>query len=493
MLSILSKILKSPYLTLPLVPLIWGSNFVIGKQLVETFPPFALTTGRFAVAFICLLPIYLFNRKKHWAEKITAKTWGLLIFLGITGVFAFNTLLYSGLRQTSPVNATLINAFNPTLTVLLSFFIIGEKLRGKQIAGLVLSFIGVAWIAVQGQPVRLSNLAFNPGDLIILGGALVWAVYSIGVKKVVTTVPPMVTTTLSIFFGLLLLFPAAYIESNLHPVGPISWKSILALIYLGVFPSVIAFWLWNRGIAQVGPGKASMFYNLLPPFTAVMSYLFLGEIPKNYHFVGGTLILWGVIWGTKQTGGKYMLRDIDNRILKLAKPYLRTRKNDIHTKIAYRFAVRLLESEPGDPEVVIPAILCHDLGWSKVPEDQQLKAFGPKDIDRDLQRVHEVEGVRLAREIFREVNYDSQKTAEILEIIDGHDSRLTAISDSDKIVKDADKLFRFEPVGLGIDVERFEVDMDEYTQLLREKIEQWFFTETARKLALEELAKTNVI
>jgi hypothetical protein len=101
-----------------------------------------------------------------------------------------------------------------------------------------------------------------------------------------------------------------------------------------------------------------------------------------------------------------------------------------------------------------------------------------------------VEGVELAREVLQQVEYDPQKTAEILEIIEGHDSRLTALSDSDKIVKDADKLFRFSPMGLRIDAERFEVEIATHAKLLRKQIEPWFFTDTGKKLALEELAKT---
>lgn len=184
------------------------------------------------------------------------------------------------------------------------------------------------------------------------------------------------------------------------------------------------------------------------------------------------------------------MRDIDYRIAELAKPYLNTRKNDIHVEISCRFALRLLESEPGDPEIVIPAILCHDLGWSKLTEDLQLKAFGPKDFDLELRRIHEVEGVKLAREVLQQVHYDPRQTEEILEIIEGHDSRLTALSDSDKIVKDADKLFRFAPVGLRIDAERFELEIPNHVKWLKARSDEWFFTETARKLALEELAKT---
>ena len=175
-----------------------------------------------------------------------------------------------------------------------------------------------------------------------------------------------------------------------------------------------------------------------------------------------------------------------DKIYALAKPYLNTRQNDIHVESSYGFAWRLLEDEPGDPEVVIPAIICHDLGWIKLPEHLQLKAFGPN-FDPDLRRIHEVEGVKLARDILLQVHYDPVKTVEILDIIDGHDSRLHAISDSDKIVKDADKLFRCTPTGLAIDMERFRMDRDVYLKWISERIDSWFFTETGRQLAWKEL------
>lgn len=183
------------------------------------------------------------------------------------------------------------------------------------------------------------------------------------------------------------------------------------------------------------------------------------------------------------------MRTIDFRILELASPYLKTRKNDIHTNLSSRFALRLLESEPGDHAVVIPAIICHDVGWSKLTEDLQMKAFGPT-FDPALNRIHEEQGVIIAREILSQVGYEPLKTAEILDIIDGHDSRLSAISKSDMLVKDADKLWRFGTVGTQIDVQRFNVEMNWYLTYLNEKIEDWFFTETAKRLAIEELAKT---
>jgi len=174
-------------------------------------------------------------------------------------------------------------------------------------------------------------------------------------------------------------------------------------------------------------------------------------------------------------------------IFELAKPYLNIRRNDIHTEIVYRFASRLLESEPGDPSVILPAVICHDLGWSKVPEELHLKAFGPT-ADPALTRLHEIEGVKLAQEILLAVGYESQKTVEILAIIAGHDTRLTALSVSDRIVKDADKLWRFDERGLAIDAERFKIDTTSHVNWLEQRIEPWFFTETGKKLAREELA-----
>ena len=178
--------------------------------------------------------------------------------------------------------------------------------------------------------------------------------------------------------------------------------------------------------------------------------------------------------------------EVYEKIYALAKTYLHTRKNDIHVEISLDFATRLLEVEPGDPEVVIPAIICHDVGWIEVPEDMQLKAFGPT-FDPDLRRVHEVEGVRLAAGILDRVRYDPDKSAEILDIIDGHDSRPHAISDSDRIVKDADKLFRFTATGLQIDSERFRVPWDAYLKWIAEQIDSWFLTESGKQLARTEL------
>ena len=182
-------------------------------------------------------------------------------------------------------------------------------------------------------------------------------------------------------------------------------------------------------------------------------------------------------------------KEIYEKIEEQAKPYLDTRCNEIHVSICYGMAERLLSHYPdADPEVVLPAILLHDVGWKMVPEEKQLSAFGPRADDLETRRIHEIEGVRIARRILASLGYQAEKTEEILSIIDGHDSREEALSLNDAIVKDADKLWRFSQVGLEVDVKRFGVDRDRYMRWLKKRMSGWLFTSAARDLAYRGLA-----
>ena len=117
------------------------------------------------------------------------------------------------------------------------------------------------------------------------------------------------------------------------------------------------------------------------------------------------------------------------------------------------------------------------------------KAFGPKMTDPDLRRVHEVEGARIANEILTAVGYDAARREEIVAIIDGHDSRETAMSLNDKVVKDADKLWRFSRTAMEIDHRRFGYELREYFGWLERQIDDWFFTPEATRMARESFTE----
>ena len=173
-----------------------------------------------------------------------------------------------------------------------------------------------------------------------------------------------------------------------------------------------------------------------------------------------------------------------DEIYRKAAPYLDTRRNDVHVSISYDFAWRLLAFYPeAEEKIVLPAIVLHDVGWKMVPEGRQLNDFGPKAKDKKTQRIHETEGVKIAEEILTGLNYDQAKIPEILSIIDGHDTRLEALSLNDQLVKDADKLWRFTPTGVDIDHTRFGIPRDSYVKWLDTVIDDWLFTPEAKEMA----------
>lgn len=184
-----------------------------------------------------------------------------------------------------------------------------------------------------------------------------------------------------------------------------------------------------------------------------------------------------------------VMKPIYQEIFEKAKPFLKTRKNLIHTRIALRYALKLLQSEEGEEEVVIPAILLHDVGWKALPESLHLDAFGPNPSNPERVRVHEREGAKIARILLEQLRYPSKKIEEICKIINGHDSRKNPLSINDRIVKEADKLWRFSKKGFAIDTERFHTSPKEYLAYLEGKIDQWFSTPAAKGMARKEVLK----
>lgn len=172
------------------------------------------------------------------------------------------------------------------------------------------------------------------------------------------------------------------------------------------------------------------------------------------------------------------------RIWERAKGYLTVRDNDSHTLYAYGLARALVACHPAaDPEVVLPAILLHDVGWSQVPPDEILLGIAPGSNRPDLVLLHEREGARIAREILQEVGHDAGRTEQIVTIVDGHDSRKEALGLDDSLVKDADKLWRITPHGVDTVMDWFGLDRRQATVLIRSRVHDHLFTDAARTMA----------
>ncbi len=188
------------------------------------------------------------------------------------------------------------------------------------------------------------------------------------------------------------------------------------------------------------------------------------------------------------------MESIYTQIYRLAEPYWQTRQGEIHMPRAYEYARQLLAHHPeADESVVLPTILWHDVGWMMITPDLQMQALvGSANQDKrpEVSRLHETEGARIAGEILTSLAYDSVKIAEIQQIIDGHDTRREALSLNDALVKDADKLWRFDPVGVPICAQWNELALEPYFDFVESRLESWLFTDQAKEIAGIQLAQS---
>ena len=180
------------------------------------------------------------------------------------------------------------------------------------------------------------------------------------------------------------------------------------------------------------------------------------------------------------------MNKVYQELFKRADEYLDTRQNNLHTNICYQFALNLIRKEGGDPTVVLPAIILHDVGWKMVPENLHSKGFGLNMARVDVRRKHEVEGSKIARRILESSGYEADKISKICEIVLFHDSRAEGTSLEDSLVKDADKLWRISHFGLRIEPERQHISVPDYLRLVGQLIGQWYLTPAGKDLAKRE-------
>mgnify|MGYP001823525097 FL=1 len=173
-----------------------------------------------------------------------------------------------------------------------------------------------------------------------------------------------------------------------------------------------------------------------------------------------------------------------------AKPYLKMRNDFIHTRVSHGYALLLLEKEGGDRRIVEPAIILHDIGWSALKPEDIAHAYGLKVTGtkaRKLNRIHEVQGAIIAQKILSEQGYDTATIQQVVQIIKRHDSGNNPDTTEEKLVKDADKLWRFSNIGYHYELQRQATTHAARHTFLSKKIDNWFFTRTAKTLADKEL------
>ncbi len=296
-------------LLLMIPPLAWSANAVIGRLLAHSVPPMHLNWLRWMGALVLLLPLgWRVLATPERRAEIRAR-WRALAVLGLLGVAAYNSFQYLALQTSTPVNVTLIASSGPVWMLLIGIVFYGERAHGKQWLGALLSALGVLTVMLRGDPGRLAGLRLVPGDAWMMLAAICWAFYSWQLAR-----PPRLMDgthrpawswseflLLQVIFGLFFSGMAAGAETWLAP-SAIKWSPgvVLALVFLAVAPSVLAFRCWGAGIAAAGPATAAFFANLTPLFAALMSLTMLGEPPHFYHGVAFALIATGIVISSRR-------------------------------------------------------------------------------------------------------------------------------------------------------------------------------------------------
>jgi drug/metabolite transporter (DMT)-like permease len=284
------------YLLLMLVVVFYAGNILTGKALSD-LPPLTIAFGRIAVAFLVLIPI---GYRSAWRSRhLFIRHWKPLLLMTVTGIAGFNTLIYSALQFTSATNVSVLEASIPAVTVLLSFWLLRERLRPVQWLGILLSLCGALWVVTNGQLLRLAETSWNIGDALMAVGTISWAVYSLAVKRYLHLFPAHGAVLVMTGLSVLCLLPLVIGEWMIVGVPEISGGKWSGLLYLGIFPSVIALLLYNRAVAVLGASQASVFLNFVPVFTMLGAYLLLNEAITMMQILGASVVIVGVFFTTR--------------------------------------------------------------------------------------------------------------------------------------------------------------------------------------------------
>jgi drug/metabolite transporter (DMT)-like permease len=299
--TLLKGLWGRPLLLLWLPPLFWAGNLVLGRALGPSFPPVSLAVGRWLVALACLAP---FIGRQAWRERaLLRRHLALIAACGAFGIAGYNALGYLALRTTPAASVAFLNSTLPLMVPLAAFALGVERVAGRTLAGIALSFAGVVWIVARGDLQQLGGLRADGGELLVLIAVANYAIYSVLLRRKPASLSPLVFLAATMAAGLLVLAPFWAFELAQGAHIPTDAGSVAAVLYIGVFASLIAFILWGHCVATLGPSVTGVSFHLVALFTALLAVAVLGEAVRGFHLVGMALILAGFFLATgKWTG-----------------------------------------------------------------------------------------------------------------------------------------------------------------------------------------------
>ncbi len=284
------------YLFLALAILFWAGNSVLGRAVRAEIPPIGLAFWRWTLATLFIAP---FAWKPFLKDlKTIKKHLAIVLLLAFLGVGTFNTLLYTGLQYTQAVNSVLLQTLLSAIVLLLSRIFFKVPIRPLQILGVVIAFLGAAFIIFKGSLAIFLAFRLNPGDAIIMIAVIFYASYTVLLQKR-PNIHPLSFVFTTFLLGFPMIFPFYMIETFSGRPVTLSSITLFSFLYVAIFPSILSYLFYNRGVELIGANRAGLSAYLTPVFGTILAILFLGESFKWFHAVGIVLISLGVFIATR--------------------------------------------------------------------------------------------------------------------------------------------------------------------------------------------------
>lgn len=262
------------YLLLILANLFWSGNFIVGRAVHGSVPPAALAFFRWFGGFLVAVGFAWPHLRRDW--PLLRRHWPMLLLLAATGIAAYNTLVYTGLGTTTALNGLLEQSTMPVVILLCSFLLFGERPSARQVLGIAVSLLGVVVIITRGEFWALSRLALNRGDLWIFAAIIAYSVYSALLRRR-PAMHPLSFLAATFALGAAMILPFAAGEGIAGAAPRFDIATAAAILYVAIFPSVLAYFCWNRGVEILGANRAGQFVHLMPVFGSALAILLLGE------------------------------------------------------------------------------------------------------------------------------------------------------------------------------------------------------------------------
>lgn len=269
--------------------LIWGLNFPVVKLALEELHPLAFNALRFPLAagvlFLLVRPF------SHRATPIRGEDWPRIVALGIVGNVVYQFFFIFGLDATLAGNAAILLATTPVWTTLLSTAAGHESPPLSLWVGVAATVVGMILVVAGGSRSLQIGQETLVGDLMMIGAAIIWSVYTVGGRPLTRRYGALRVTGWTLWIGTVGLVALGIPALADTPWERISTGTWLAVAYAGVFALGIAYSLWYHGVRQLGSSRTAVYSNLVPVVALVVAWLWLGEVPTPPQIGGAVLIL----------------------------------------------------------------------------------------------------------------------------------------------------------------------------------------------------------